>query len=83
MKKVKIVSLLLALAMVFALSACGGGGGGQPGGSTPPPATQPAGEPTGGGAAAKPPVDVIKIGIVNPTTGPLAGLENREKTNKI
>ncbi len=73
MKKVRLVSLLLALAMVFTLAACGGGD--QPsGGSSQPPASQSGGEeqPSGGGTS-EAPVDVIKIGIVNPTTGPLAG----------
>ncbi len=74
MKKGKIVSLILALAMVFTLAACGGGTE-QPsgGGSSQPPASQSGGSSSGGNATEKPPVDVIKIGIVNPTTGPLAG----------
>ncbi len=69
MKKTKLVSLLLALAMVVALAACSGGGapsGGEPSGSG-------TSEPSGGGAPTGDAPSVIKIGIVNPTTGPLAG----------
>lgn len=72
MKKVRILTLLLALAMVFALASCGGdtgGGSGDAGNTTP--ATESGGSSSGGTSEA--PVDVVKIGIVNPTTGPLAG----------
>ena len=74
MKKVRILTLLLALAMVFSLAACGGGDTG--GGSADTPPASDAGGETGGdtaGGTSEAPVDVIKIGIVNPTTGPLAG----------
>ena len=72
MKKIKIVSLLLALAMVFTLAACGGGdSGGSAGSGTS--SGGGASEPAGGSTPTGDAPSVIKIGIVNPTTGPLAG----------
>ena len=77
MKKTKWLALLLALAMVFALSACGGGSTGDGGTQDTGPAQEDGGSgdsgSAGGSVASGEIPDVIKIGIVNPTTGPLAG----------
>lgn len=53
----KVLAVLLALVMVFALAACGNGGGNSGGGSS-----------SGGGDAAELP-DTIKIGVMGTMTG--------------
>lgn len=71
MKKAKIISLLLVLVMVVALlAACGSTGtSGDTTGDTSSDTTGDTGS-TGTTAA---PQDTVKIGIVNPATGPLSG----------
>ena len=72
MKKRSILALALSLILVVTmLAACGGGGGG---GETP--AGSGGSTPAGSGAAAPAGAELagnIKIGYVNPETGPLAG----------
>ena len=63
MKKRSIISIVIAAILVIAMLAACSGGGGQGGGG------QEGGGEGGGGQAG----GVIKIGYVNPTTGPLAG----------
>jgi branched-chain amino acid transport system substrate-binding protein len=67
MKRNKLWALILVFTMIFVVLAagCGGGGGGAPQGGQTGDTTTP--------AKAKAPKDVVKIGLVNPTTGPLAG----------
>jgi branched-chain amino acid transport system substrate-binding protein len=71
MKKAKVLTLVLVFAMLFTLLAgCGGGTAGNEATNTAT-GTAAATTPAAGGKDA--PKDVVKIGIVNPTTGPLAG----------
>ncbi|MBQ9814610.1 MAG: ABC transporter substrate-binding protein [Lachnospiraceae bacterium] len=65
MKKRSIISIVIAAILVIAMLAACSGGGGQGGGG----GQEGGGEGGGGGQAG----GVIKIGYVNPTTGPLAG----------
>ncbi|MDR0875581.1 MAG: ABC transporter substrate-binding protein [Clostridiales Family XIII bacterium] len=66
----RCLALVLALAMVCALALAGcGGGGASDGGSSDTAAGDNASAPV----TQAPSGDTIKIGIVNPTTGPLAG----------
>lgn len=73
MKKAKIVSLLLVLVLIVGIfAACGADPAPAPSTpSTPDAGTTPA--PDAGKDVVAAPSDTVKIGIVNPTTGPLAG----------